>query len=243
MPLFSVQNVAVFRFFDPLEQFEVFHYGYISSTFCAILFFNSFIMLFLFLNYAKLNIFSFTFSSLFVFFKSLFTSVFGYKNQGFFFQFFFIFLFILVNNFIGLLPYTYTLTSYLLLPLFFSFTVIGSSVFIGFEQRGLRFFSFFHPTAPKLILHFLILIEVVSYVTRLFSLSIRLFANMVAGHALLKILLSFTWAIFMSFSLFSALSIFFWALIIAITVLEFLIAFLQAYVFVFLSMLYLKEVL
>ena len=87
--------------------------------------------------------------------------------------------------------YTFTLTSYLVLPLFFSFIVLGSCVFVGLQQRGLRFFSLFHPTAPKLILNFLIIIELISYVTRLFSLSIRLFANMVAGHALLKILLSF----------------------------------------------------
>jgi F0F1-type ATP synthase membrane subunit a len=87
--------------------------------------------------------------------------------------------------------------------------VIGSSLFIGFEQRGLLFFSFFHPTAPKFILHFLIIIEAISYLTRLFSLSIRLFANMVAGHALLKILLSFTWAILTSFSVFSIFGLLF----------------------------------
>lgn len=118
--------------------------------------------------------------------------VFGYKNQEYFLFFFYVFLFILVNNFIGLLPYTYTATSYFVLTLFLSSTMFFGIFVIAVERKGLQFFSVFSlGNVPKLLYYFLVGIELISYFMRVISLATRLFANMVAGHALMKILLTF----------------------------------------------------
>ena len=97
--------------------------------------------------------------------------------------------------------------------------------------------------APLAIAPFLIFIEAVSYIARVFSLSIRLFANMLSGHALLKILIGFSWALITSGSVMAILAVFPWVIVTAIMFLELLIAFLQAYVFTILISLYINDVL
>jgi len=102
------------------------------------------------------------------------------------------FLFLCVSNLLGMLPYSMTVTSHLILTLFFSLAFfIGSNV-IGICYNKELFFSLFLPEGvPFIIIPFLILIEYVSYICRIFSLAVRLFANMLSGHILLKILISF----------------------------------------------------
>jgi len=96
---------------------------------------------------------------------------------------------------------------------------------------------------PIFIAPFLVIIEFISYIAKVFSLSIRLFANMMSGHALLKILIGFSWALLSSGSALILLSIFPWIIVTAIMFLEMLIAFLQAYVFIILLSIYINDVL
>jgi F-type H+-transporting ATPase subunit a len=115
----------------------------------------------------------------------------------------------------------------------------------GLWLRGMKFFNLFNPHGvPVLIFHFLVIIEIISYFTRFISLPVRLFANMVAGHALMKILLIFAWQLIFISGLFGLLvGTIGWILIIFITLLEVMIAVLQAYVFVFLALIYHSEVI
>jgi len=152
------------------------------------------------------------------------------------------FLFILSCNLFGMIPYTFTLTSHLAITF-----GLGLSTFIGiniiaFREHGLHFFSFFLPKgAPIGLAPFLVVIELISYVFRVMSLSIRLFANMMAGHTLLKILAGFGWMMLSAGGLIATASVFPVIVVVALTGLEFAIAFLQAYVWVVLVCIYLQD--
>lgn len=232
------------NFSDPLEQFEVVWFTSLVNSYSFLLLLNFFLLMLFFHNFSSYNVFQFFLTQSLIFVKDLYISIFGDKNYGYFYLFYLIFLIILTANLVGLLPWSFTTSSVFLLPLFFSFIIFGGTVFVGFETYGLQFLNLFYPKGtPKPILNFLIIIEVFSYFIRLISLSVRLFANMVAGHALIKILISFSWSMLCSGAvIISFFGLFVWVLIIAITVLEVLISFLQAYVFTFLGMIYLHEI-
>jgi ATP synthase subunit 6 len=101
-------------------------------------------------------------------------------------------MFLCVSNLLGMLPYSMTVTSHLILTLFFSLAFFIGNNIVGVCYHTQSFFALFLPEGvPLLIIPFLILIEYVSYISRIFSLAIRLFANMLSGHILLKILISF----------------------------------------------------
>lgn len=165
-----------------------------------------------------------------------------------FFPFLFtLFIFLFLYNFIGLIPFGFTLTSHLITTFTLSFLVFLGFTLIGVLKHQFKFFKLFIPSnIPKMLSIFLSIIEIISYISRVFSLSIRLFANMMSGHALLFILTSFIFKIknLVNFSI-----IFIWVclipaiLVFLIFFLELGIAFLQAYVFVVLSAIYLNDVL
>lgn len=153
-----------------------------------------------------------------------------------------LFVFILTNNLIGMVPYTFTITSHLFVTFTLGFTVWVGVTFVGFARHGLHFFSLFCPAGiPLVMVPALILIEIVSYVFRAISISVRLFANVMAGHALFAILSGFGWAMVSTGILgcFGCFSIF--AFLFAFTGLEIAIAFIQAYIFTLLTCIYLKD--
>lgn len=153
----------------------------------------------------------------------------------------FLFLFILFSNLLGMVPYTMTITSFAMLTFFLSFTVFIGINIIALTVFNTKIVTLFLPSGtPLAIAPFLVLIELLSYVARAFSLGIRLFANMLAGHALVKILASFAWAMF-SVGLGSIAALLPWGAIFAVTGLEIVIAGLQAYVFVTLANIYLLD--
>ncbi len=159
---------------------------------------------------------------------------------------FFIFLIITSLNLVGIIPYAFTITSHIVVTFCFSFLI-----FVGINIRSIldkqtTFFSLFLPSgAPLIIAPFLVIIEIISYVARVFSLAIRLFANIMAGHTLLKILIGFAFLIAgQGFQnnwtlLFVALIPF--LIVYIITFLEVAIALLQGYVFTVLLCLYIKD--
>lgn len=182
-------------------------------------------------------------ASMFVnFSKNLFKENLLIKTNIFFYFLFSLFTFLLFGNAVGLVPYTVTITSFIVITFFFSCTGFIASVLIGLYVHRSHFFSLFIPSGtPAALKSSLVFIELVSYCARLFSLAIRIFANMMAGHALLKILSGFAWVFLSNMSLLGVAALVVLCVVWAVTVLELLMAFLQSYVFIVLTSIYLNE--
>jgi len=161
----------------------------------------------------------------------------GDEGRKYFPFVFTVFMFVLVGNMVGMIPYSFTFTSHIIVTFALAaFVFIGVTV-LGFAKHGLHFFSLFViPGLPWYMLPLLIPIEVISYLSRPISLSVRLFANMLAGHTLLKVFAGFV----ISLGVAGVLPL---AFIVALTGLEILIAFLQAYVFAILTCIYINDAL
>ena len=166
------------------------------------------------------------------------------KGQMYFPFIYALFIFILVNNLIGMVPYSFASTSHFILTFSISFTVVLGATLLGFQKHGLEFFSLFVPSGcPLGLLPLLVLIEFISYLARNVSLGLRLSANILSGHMLLNILAGFCYNIMTSGFLFFFLGLIPLAFIIAFSGLELGIAFIQAQVFVVLSSSYIKDAL
>lgn len=164
----------------------------------------------------------------------------GFNGRSYFPIFFLTFFWILFSNFIGLFPLSFTITSHIIITFYLAFSFNFGLIFFGFYKHSLNFLKLFVPKgAPAALLPLIVVIEVTSYLLRTFSLSVRLFANMMAGHTLLHILSSFVLKLqFAGFVIFSFLP---YIIVMAVMILEFAIAFIQAYVFVILLCIYLKD--
>src|SRR6476646_9856266 len=166
----------------------------------------------------------------------------GTAGMKFFPLVFSLFMFICVSNLIGIIPYTFTVSSHLIVTAALALLVFFIVLFYGFYKNGLKFFKLFVPSGvPVYILPLVVFIEVISFFLKPVSHSVRLFANMLAGHIALKVCASFV-------GMLGALGIIGWAgavlplgLTIALTALELLVAFLQAYVFAILTCIYLND--
>jgi len=166
------------------------------------------------------------------------------KGQIYFPFIYVLFVFILINNLIGMIPYSFASTSHFILTFSLSFTVVLGATILGLNKHGLEFFSLFVPAGcPLGLLPLLVLIEFISYLARNVSLGLRLAANILSGHMLLNILSGFTYNIMTSGLIFFFLGLFPLAFIIAFSGLELGIAFIQAQVFVVLSCSYIKDAL
>jgi len=165
-------------------------------------------------------------------------------NHGMrFFPFIFtLFMFVLVANLLGLFPYFFTVTSHIIVTFALALLVIGTVVVYGFYKHGLGFLKLFVPSGvPVVIAPLVVAIEVVSFLSRPISLSVRLFANMLAGHIALKVFAGFVTSMTALGIAGAAGAVLPLALTVAITALELLMAFLQAYVFVVLSCMYIND--
>lgn len=164
------------------------------------------------------------------------------KGQVYFPFMYVLFLFILVNNLIGMVPYSFASTSHFALTFSLSFTIVLGATILGFSKHGLQFFSLFVPAGcPLGLLPLLVLIEFISYLARNVSLGLRLAANILSGHMLLNILSGFTYNIMTSGFIYFFLGFFPLAFIIAFSGLELGIAFIQSQVFVVLTCSYIKD--
>nr|AXR86910.1 ATP synthase F0 subunit 6 [Usnea subfusca] len=154
------------------------------------------------------------------------------------------FLFILMNNLVGMVPYSFASTSHFILTFFISFTVVLGATILGFQKHGLKFFSLFVPSGcPLGLLPILVLIEFISYLARNISLGLRLAANITSGHMLLNILSGFAYNIMTSGFIYFFIGLVPLAFIMAFSGLELGIAFIQAQVFVVLTSSYIKDAL
>lgn len=167
----------------------------------------------------------------------------GQEGRRFFPFVFTLFMFILLGNLLGLLPFAFTYTSHIAVTFGLALIVFVLITVVGIAIHGWHWFSYFLPEgAPKVLAPLIIVIEVISYLSRPISLSVRLFANMVAGHVMLKVFATF---ILMIGSAAGVLGVLGATLPLAINValigFEILVAFLQAYVFAMLTSIYLHD--
>ena len=162
----------------------------------------------------------------------------GSKAKPYFPFIFSLFMFVLFCNMIGMLPYAFTVTSHIIVTLVMALFIFISVTIIGFIKHGFKYLNIFVPKGvPIVLLPLITIIEIISYLSRPVSLSVRLFANMMAGHTMLKVFGGFVISLGLlggwlplSFS-------------VALTGLEILVAFLQAYVFAILTCIYLNDAL
>ena len=168
----------------------------------------------------------------------------GKQGMQFFPLVFSLFMFVLVANLIGLFPYFFTVTSHIIVTFTLAILVIGTVVVYGFAKHGLGFLKLFVPHGvPGLLLPLVVAIEVISFVSRPVSLSVRLFANMLAGHITLKVFSGFVVSLSALGAVGIAGSVLPLAMAVALSALELLVAFLQAYVFAVLTCMYLNDAL
>ena len=171
------------------------------------------------------------------FIANLIKETIGADGRKYFPIIFTLFMFILFANLLGMIPFSFTVTSQIIVTFAMAAVVFVGVTVLAFRKHGAHFFSFFVPPgSPVWMWPLLIPTEVISYLSRPISLSVRLFANMLAGHTLLKVIAGFVFAL----NVFGILPL---ALLVALTGLEILIAFLQAYVFTILTCLYIKDAL
>jgi F-type H+-transporting ATPase subunit a len=166
------------------------------------------------------------------------------KGQMFFPLISGLFIYLLINNLVGMVPYSFAPTSHFLITFSISFTVVIGATILGFQIHSLRFFSLLVPSGcPLGLLPLLVLIEFISYLARSVSLGLRLAANVLSGHMLLNILGGFTYNIMSKGLIYFFLGLMPLLFIIAFSGLEIGIAFIQAQVFVVLSASYIKDAL
>ena len=179
----------------------------------------------------------------YVFVANMIRSTAGEDGMKFFALVYSLFMFVLVSNLIGIIPYTFTVASHIIVTAAFALLVFFTVLIYGFYKNGFKFFKIFVPSGvPIYILPLVMFIEILSFFLRPVSHSVRLFANMLAGHIALKVFAGFV--AMLGFSL-GAIG---WiggvmplALTVALTALELLVAFLQAYVFAILTCIYLND--
>ncbi len=164
----------------------------------------------------------------------------GSEGRQYFPFVFSLFMFILFLNMIGMIPYTFTVTSHIVVTFALAAVVFVGVMIIGFARHGLGYFRIFVPSGVGIgFLLILVPIEIISYFTRPLSLSVRLFANMLAGHTMLKVFGGFVVSLgAISYGILGVVPL---VMIIAFTALELLVAFLQAYVFAILTCIYLND--
>jgi len=251
-------------YFAPLEQFEMLRYGVVIgpsllagrdwsitnlTVYCLI-----FLLLFLYLFRYPLklipNFWQLAGEQFLLTFQKILAENSPKGKQ--FLPYFFSYAYILAcANLFGMIPLGFTLTSHLIVTFFFSFTVFFFFLYLAITIHGITFLGFFLPGGtPFLIMPFLVILEILSWISRLFSLAIRLFANMMSGHTLLKILVSFLFLSITSTFPFGsngtfifAIDIFPIVLLHLIVAMELAIACLQIYVFLVLTAIYLNDAL
>ena len=162
----------------------------------------------------------------------------GSKAKPYFPFIFSLFMFVLFCNMVGMLPYSFTVTSHIIVTFALATIIFLGVTIIGFVNHGIGYLKLFVPSGvPMLLLPLIVVIEIISYLSRPVSLSVRLFANMMAGHTMLKVFGGFV----ISLGIIGGWLPF--SFTVALTGLEILIAFLQAYVFAILTCIYLNDAL
>ena len=243
-------------YFSPLEQFTIisiipmhlgnFYFSFTNSSLFMLLSTGLFLALFSLVTVKGGTLVLTPWQSfvemIYEFVVSLVSEQVGQKGKKYFPVIFTIFTFLLFSNLIGMIPYSFTTTSHFLVTFGLSVSIFIAVTIIGFQIHGLHFFSFLLPPgAPLILAPFLVVIELVSYCFRAISLGVRLFANMMAGHTLVKILSGFAWSMLSLGGVMKLAASIPFLVVFALMFLEVGVACLQAYVFTILSCIYLND--
>jgi F-type H+-transporting ATPase subunit a len=245
-------------FYSPFEQFRVIYlFHSVNFYFSTVMLETLLLLLFMifiytiFLFYKKQNIIAYFFGELYLFVYSNLRSYIGNYTNFYFPFYYYLFLFILLSNLTGLLPYSVTLTSQLFITLSFAMISWISIFYIALSKWGIKLLGLFFPHGVSTgLVFFSVIVETISYIFRMFSLALRLFANIVAGHILIDCIVYFIYKLVYSSIYMSSINLvtilkilvpFIFLLILFFF--ELVVAFLQAYIFIILSALYLKEIL
>ena len=168
----------------------------------------------------------------------------GKEGMKFFPLVFSLFMFVLTANLLGMIPGFFTVTSHIIVTFALAMLVIGTVVVYGFIKHGTHFLGLFVPSGvPAWLLPFIVVIEIISFLSRPISLSLRLFANMLAGHIALKVFAGFVVSLLAAGGALTILAPLPLLMAVALMALEFLVAALQAYVFTVLTCIYLNDAL
>ena len=237
---------------NPMHQFEVYrigpeiNLGEINLSFTNASLFMTIssilILLFLFLGTKKKSLvptkIQFITEASYTFVAKMINDTAGSSAKSFFPFIFTLFMFVLFANMVGMLPYSFTVTSHIIVTFVLAAIVFIGATILGFIKHGFKYLEIFVPKGvPIILLPLIVIIEIISYLSRPVSLSVRLFANMMAGHTMLKVFGGFV----ISLGLLGG-----WLPLgfsVALTGLEILVAFLQAYVFAILTCIYLNDAL
>jgi F-type H+-transporting ATPase subunit a len=243
---------------SPLEQFEVTSllginapiFGYLNITLTNLALYSALIFfLIISLHYMGNNNIKLLSSKWSILLESLFASINSMVREQigkeiylpFIYSLFF---FILIANLTGNIPYSYTITSSLIVSIGLSVTIFIGVTLLGLVTHKLHFFAYFIPSGtPLALVPMLVLIELISYISRAGSLGIRLFANIVAGHTLLKILSTFLYQMFSGSIIIAILTIIPFSIFITLIGLELAVSIIQAYIFSLLVCSYIKDAL
>jgi F-type H+-transporting ATPase subunit a len=243
---------------SPLEQFEVTSllginapiFGYLNITLTNLALYSILILfLVISLHYIGNNDTKLLSSKWSILIESIFASINSMVKEQigkeiylpFIYSLFF---FILIANLTGNIPYSYTITSSIIVCMGLSFTIFIGVTLLGLSIHRIHFFSYFIPSGtPLALVPLLVLIELISYISRAGSLGIRLFANIVAGHTLLKILSTFLYQMFSGSIIIAILTLIPFSIFIALIGLELAVSFIQAYIFSILVCSYIKDAL
>jgi F-type H+-transporting ATPase subunit a len=241
---------------SPLEQFEVTSllglnapiFGYLNITLTNLGFYSLFVLfLIISLHYMGNNETRLLPSKWSIVLESFFASINSMVREQLgkelYLPFIYaLFFFILIANLTGNVPYSYTVTTSIIVTIGLSFTILIGVTILGLSIHKLHFFSYFVPSGtPLALIPLLVLIEIGSYLSRAFSLGIRLFANMVAGHTLLKILSTFLYQMFSSSIIVAVLTLIPFSIFLALIGLELAVSLIQSYVFTLLVCSYIKD--
>jgi ATP synthase subunit 6 len=248
----------LFYIFSPLEQFrclplisigDFLVISNVSLIIFLIIFLLSFLVFFLFKNpqknlYLVPTRFQYVLESFYLVVYNLVDANIGVSGRPFFSYIFTLFLLVVLSNTVGLVPYSFTITSHIIVTFSLAICLFVGSIILSIKIHGQNLASFFLPAGSPFFLSLLLVpIEIVSFLFRPISLSVRLFANMMAGHALLKVIISFAWTMsFLSGGL-AIFHLFPLAVIVLLMFLEFGVALIQAYVFTILTCFYINDAL
>ena len=252
----NISNLIIIN--SPLEQFEVTSliglnapiFGYLNLTltnlalYCILVLFLVISLHIVANNNTKLvpSKWSIALESSFASVSSMVRDQIGSLNEIYLPFIYSLFFFILIANLTGNVPYSYAITTSIIVTLSLSFTILIGVTILGLYIHNLKFFAFFIPNGcPLALVPLLVLIELLSYSARAFSLGIRLFANLCAGHTLLKILSTFLYQMFSSSLIVAVLTLIPFTLFIALIGLELAVSFIQSYVFVILTCSYIRD--
>lgn len=248
-PLEQFEIISIFN----LEFFSLFSFPFTNLLLSGLIALTLFNTIFFFLGYYDLksnklhlnliaNVWQVLFENIYNIILNLLNDNLNKEGEKYFPFILLVFTFILYSNLVGLLPYNFTVTSHLIVTFSLSFSIFIGINIIGIQRHKYKLLTLFIPSNTTFLLALLLVpIEFISYIFKPVSLGVRLFANLMAGHTLLKVIVGFSWSMLLLENSLSLMHVFPLVVLVFLMGLELGVAVIQAYVFVILTCIYLND--